>query len=90
MFIGRSVAEPDILLIRTGGWMRSIALGLGLVFAGTPASAATVVILTDPMTLDRHAFVVDRKGPDRILMCMAPPSVSGCTQVKLKRAPARR
>ena len=62
----------------------SLALG------ATPASAATIVILTDPMTLERQTIVLDPNGPDRVLMCMAPPSVSGCTQVPLKRTPARR
>lgn len=58
--------------------------------SGTSANAATVVIFTDPMTLDRQTFVLNAKGPDRILMCMAPPSISGCTEVPLKRARARR
>lgn len=70
--------------------MRKIALGLGLALAGTSANAATVVILTDPMTLERQTIVVDAKGPDRVLMCMAPPSTTGCTEVRVKRAPSRR
>jgi hypothetical protein len=75
--------------------MRRISLGALLAGCGaavviSPAGAATVVILTDPMTLERQTIVLNRKGPDRVLMCMAPPAVSGCTQVPLKRAPARR
>jgi hypothetical protein len=42
------------------------------------------------MTLDRQTIVVDSKGPDRVLMCMAPPSTTGCTEVRVKPAPARR
>ena len=70
--------------------MRKIALALALALTGTSAQAATVVILTDPMTMERQTFVVDRNGPDRVLMCMAPPATSGCTELPLKRAPARR
>jgi hypothetical protein len=70
--------------------MRKIALGLVLGLVGTSANAATVVILTDPMTLERQTIVVDSKGPDRVLMCMAPPSTTGCTEVRVKPAPARR
>ena len=70
--------------------MRSVILGALLAVAGTSANAATVVILTDPMTMERQTFVLDAKGPDRVLMCMAPPSVSGCTQLPLKRTSARR
>jgi len=65
--------------------MRKIALAFGLGVIGTSANAATVVILTDPMTLERQTIVVDRKGPDRVLMCMAPPATSGCTELPMKR-----
>jgi hypothetical protein len=70
--------------------MRKIALALVSALAITPADAATVVILTDPMTMERQTFVIDRNGPDRVLMCMAPPATSGCTELQLKRARARR
>ena len=70
--------------------MRKIALALALALTGTSAQAATVVILTDPMTMERQTFVVDRNGPHRILMCMAPPATSGCTELPLKRTRARR
>ena len=70
--------------------MRKIALALtvALGLAGTSANAATVVILTDPMTMERQTIVLDAKGPDRLLMCMAPPATSGCTELPLKRPPA--
>lgn len=70
--------------------MRRILMGFALALAGTSANAATVVILTDPMTMERQTIVLNAKGPDRVLMCMAPPSTIGCTEVPLKRAPARR
>ena len=67
----------------------AIAL-LGSTLAATAASATTVVILTDPMTLERQTIILDRKGPDRVLMCMAPPATSGCTELSMKRAPQAR
>ena len=70
--------------------MRKIALGLILALTAGSAQAATVVILTDPMTLERQTIVVDRNGPDRVLMCMAPPSTAGCTEVPLKRSRVKR
>lgn len=70
--------------------MHKTVLGLTAAFAGTSANAATVVILNNPMTMERQMIVLDSKGPDRVLMCMAPPSTSGCTEVPLKRVPSRR
>ncbi|QIK79320.1 hypothetical protein G7077_10815 [Sphingomonas piscis] len=70
--------------------MRKIALALALMVIGSSAQAATVVILTDPTTLERQTIVVDRKGPDRVLMCMAPPASSGCTELPVRRAPSAR
>lgn len=49
------------------------------------ASAATIVILTDSMTLERRAIVVNPSGPDRLLLCLAPPAVSGCREVPVSR-----
>jgi hypothetical protein len=50
-----------------------------------PASAATLMILTDPVTMGRRMVVLDPNGPDRLLMCSTPPSVAGCQQFPLKR-----
>jgi len=36
------------------------------------------------MTLDRYVRMIDTPGPDRVLMCMAPPAVAGCTDVTAK------
>lgn len=53
------------------------------------AEATTVVIFVDPMTLERHAQVFDTPGPDRFLMCMAPPSTSGCTALPIPHSSRR-
>ena len=38
---------------------------IGMPAVASPAAAATIVILTDPMTLERRTVVVDPNGPDR-------------------------
>ena len=68
--------------------MRSVIITLGLLAAiagAAPASAATIVIYTDPMTLESHTVVVDPGGPDRAFLCMLPPSVAGCQQIPVSR-----
>ena len=64
-----------------------LALAIGVFGSVTAARATTVIIYIEPMTLDRYVRVIDTPGPDRVLMCMAPPAVSGCTDVtdKAKR-----
>ena len=67
--------------------MRAMRLAIGvalLAFAGA-AQATTVVIFVDPLTLDKYTRIFDTPGPDRVLMCMAPPSTSECTEVRLKK-----
>ena len=69
--------------------MRGLRLGLAvsplaIAFAGQ-AHAATVVIYTEPMTLNRYTVVYDTPGRDRVLMCMAPPAASDCAEVRVKR-----
>ena len=63
------------------------ALAAAILGSATAARATTVIIYIEPMTLDRYVRVIDTPGPDRVLMCMAPPAVSGCTDVtdKAKR-----
>ena len=51
----------------------------------TPAGAATIVILTDPMTMERRTVVVDPNGPDRAYLCMLPPGQAGCQRLAVKR-----
>lgn len=62
---------------------RSLLLlsGLSSIAAAGPAAAATVVVYTNPETLERRVVVVDPKGPDRLIMCMLPPGEAGCQQV---------
>ena len=59
--------------------------GLAGFGAARPAAAATIVVLTNPQTLERKTIVVDRDGPDRVFMCMLPPGEAGCHQVPVKR-----
>ena len=64
--------------------MRVVRLLLAAAVAIGSASAAqatTVVIFVEPMTLDHYVRVFDTPGKDRVLMCMAPPATSGCTDV---------
>ena len=65
---------------------RSLLLltGLASIAAAEPAAAATVVVYTNPETLERRVVVVDPKGPDRLIMCMLPPGEAGCQQVSLR------
>jgi hypothetical protein len=59
--------------------------GLSSVLAARPASAATIVVYTHPESLERRVVVVDRDGPDRLIMCMLPPGEAGCHLVKARR-----
>jgi hypothetical protein len=61
------------------------AFGLSILFAAIPASAKTIVVFTNPETMERKTVVVDDEGPDRIFMCMLPPGEAGCHQVRVKR-----
>jgi hypothetical protein len=61
------------------------ALTLIASLAATPARAATIVVFTDPETMQSKAVVLDQDGPDRVFMCMLPPGEAGCHQVKVKR-----
>ena len=68
--------------------MRLARLGIAVMILGASAgaNAATVVIYVDSMTLDRYVRIYDTPGRDRVLMCMAPPATSGCTELPLKHA----
>ena len=52
-----------------------------LALTATPVQAAKIVILTDPMTLERRVVVIEQAGPDRVYLCAIPPSVAGCKDV---------
>jgi hypothetical protein len=62
-----------------------LALAAALVASSAAAQATTVVIIVEPMTLEHYTKVVDTPGRDRVVMCMAPPSTSGCTELPIKR-----
>ena len=63
--------------------MRLVRLVFAAALLGCAATAraTTVVIFVEPMTMEHYVRVLDTRGPDRVLMCMAPPSTSGCTDV---------
>jgi hypothetical protein len=67
-----------------------LALGIAVFGSATAVQATTFIIYLEPMTLDRYVKVIDTPGPDRVLMCMAPPAVGGCTDVtdKARRLPS--
>jgi hypothetical protein len=48
-----------------------------------------VVVFVEPMTMERYTRVFDTPGPDRLLMCMAPPAISGCTELPIKHGQHR-
>jgi hypothetical protein len=74
---------------RKGQRMRMITAfaALALPAIAAPASAATIVILTDPMTMERRTVVIDTEGPDRAYLCMLPPGQAGCQRLLTKRVP---
>ena len=61
-----------------------LAFAAAILGSAAAAQATTVVIYVEPMTLDRYVKVMDTRGPHRVLMCMAPPAASGCTDVTAK------
>jgi hypothetical protein len=65
--------------------MTTALAALALPALATPASAATIVILVDPMTLERHTTILDPNGPDRAYLCMMPPGQAGCQRLKIRR-----
>ena len=51
----------------------------------SPAGAVTIVILTDPMTMERRTVVVEPNGPDRAYLCTLPPGQAGCQRLEIRR-----
>ena len=51
----------------------------------SPAAAATIIILSDPFTLDRRLVVMNTPGPDRVLLCSSPPAMAGCRALPVRR-----
>ena len=72
---------------RLGGMVRlaTAFAAMALPAVASPAAAATIVILTDPMTLEKRTVVVDPNGPDRAFLCMLPPGQAGCQKLDIKR-----
>ena len=58
---------------------------LTMPLAASPAGAATILILADPMTLEKRAVIVDPNGPDRAYLCMLPPGQAGCQRFAVRR-----
>ena len=66
--------------------VRGLVLLSALLFAAPEAaSAATILVVTDPMSLERRTVVLNTPGPDRLLLCAAPPAVSGCRELPIER-----
>lgn len=69
--------------------MKWTAIGFALLTAAAlpaAAKAETVVVYTNPMTLERTVVVTDRSGPDRAFHCFLPPSNLGCQPISVRRA----
>jgi len=66
--------------------MRQVRLGIAGAFPFLPAAAqaTTVIIYINPMTLEHYTRVIDTPGPDRAMMCMAPPAVSNCKELQVR------
>ena len=65
--------------------MTTVLAALALPAVASPATSATIVILADPMTLEKRTVVVDPNGPDRAYLCMLPPGQAGCQRLAVKR-----
>jgi hypothetical protein len=61
-----------------------LAIAAALTISASATQATTVIIYVEPMTLERYARVFDTPGPDRFLMCPAPPSAGSCTELPIK------
>ena len=64
-------------------------IAAALLACSTAVQATTVVVFVEPMTMERYTRIFDTPGRDRLLMCMAPPSVAGCTELPIKRVAHR-
>ena len=71
--------------------MRFARLGIAVALLACSAvsQAATIIIYIEPVTFERHTRVIDTPGRDRLLMCMAPPAVGGCTEIPIKSVQPR-
>ena len=65
--------------------LTTVFAALALPAVASPAGAATVAILVDPMTLEKRTVIVDPNGPDRAYLCMLPPGQAGCQRLEMRR-----
>ncbi len=61
-----------------------LAFAIAVLASASAGQATTFIIYVEPMTLERYLKIIDTPGRDRVLMCMAPPAVAGCTDVTAK------
>jgi hypothetical protein len=61
-----------------------LAIAAALLGCSAAAQATTVIIYVEPMTLERYTRVFDTPGPDRFLMCPAPPAAGSCTELPIR------
>jgi hypothetical protein len=61
-----------------------LAIAAALTASASAAQATTVIIYVEPMTMERYTRVFDTPGPDRFLMCPAPPAAGSCTELPIK------
>jgi hypothetical protein len=67
-------------------WMaRGLAFAVAAAAWPSMAQADTVIVYTNPMTLERKVVVNDAPGPDRAFHCFLPPSNIGCQPIALRR-----
>lgn len=66
-----------------------LVIAAALLTCSAAAQATTVVVFVEPMTMERYTRIFDTPGRDRLLMCMAPPSVAGCTELPIKHVAHR-
>jgi hypothetical protein len=73
-------------MFRGSNMVRKFVL-LSILLPAVPevASAATILVVTDPMSLERRTVVLDTPGPDRFLLCAGPPAISGCRELPIER-----
>jgi hypothetical protein len=62
-----------------------LAIAAALLGCSAAAPATTINIFVDPMTIDHYTKVIQTPGPDRAVMCMAPPAVADCREISFKR-----
>ena len=67
--------------------MRVLWLCVTALLLAVPAAAQAVIIVvfTEPMSLEKRTVVLGSPGPDRLLMCPAPPAVGQCKEMPVVR-----